>query len=84
MSDDTAAKPTSASAKGPTDIRDDAVRLEAKKATVWIGITGLVILAVYLAQPLLVIFGGIVFGTLIDGGQRLLGLPRDVAHMLEI
>jgi putative permease len=84
MSDDTAAKPTSASAKGPTDIRDDAVRLEAKKAAVWIGMTGLVILAVYLAQPLLVIFGGIVFGTLIDGGQRLLGRVLPIGRIWRV
>jgi hypothetical protein len=80
----TACPPTSASAKGPTDIRDDAVRLEAKKATVWIGITGLVILAVYLAQPLLVIFGGIVFGTLIEGGQRLLGRVLPIGRIWRV
>jgi predicted PurR-regulated permease PerM len=31
------------------------------------------VLAVFLAQPLLVIFGGVVFASLIEGGQRLLG-----------
>ena len=67
------APPPRSKSTGPTDIRDDAVRLEVKKAAVWIGLTALVVLAVYLAQPLLVIFGGIVFGTLVDGGQRLLG-----------
>lgn len=65
---------------GPTDIRDDVVRTEAKKAAVWIGIAALVVLAVFLAQPLLVIFGGVVFAAMIDGGQRLVGrvlpIPR--------
>ncbi|ODU81493.1 AI-2E family transporter [Novosphingobium sp. SCN 63-17] len=57
---------------GPTDIRDDLVRSEAKKAFVWLGVAALIALAVYLAQPLLVIFGGVVFAAMIDGGQRLL------------
>ena len=65
---------------GPTDIRDDAVRDEAKKAAVWLGMAALLALAVFLAQPLMVIFGGVVFASMIDGGQRLLGrvvpLPR--------
>lgn len=68
-------------ATGPSDIRDGLVRSEAKRALVWIGVAALVVLAVYLAQPLLVIFGGIVFAAMIDGGQRLLArampwLPR--------
>jgi hypothetical protein len=37
------------------------------------GIAALIVLAVFLAQPLLVIFGGVVFASLIEGGQRLLG-----------
>ncbi|MCW1987837.1 UNVERIFIED_ORG: putative PurR-regulated permease PerM [Sphingomonas sp. R1F5B] len=64
---------TKANAPGPTDITDHTVRQEAKKAFVWIGIAALVVLAVFLAQPLLVIFGGVVFASLIEGGQRLLG-----------
>jgi len=58
---------------GPTDISDPLLRREAGKAFVWIGIAALVVLAVFLAQPLLVIFGGMVFGAMIDGGARLLG-----------
>jgi len=66
---------------GPSDIRDGLIRTEAKRATVWIGVAALFALAVYLAQPLLVVFGGIVFAAMIDGGQRLLArvvplLPR--------
>lgn len=66
---------------GPTDIKDDLVRTEAKKATVWLGIASLFALAVLLAQPIMVIIGGIVFGAMIDGGQRLIAraapwLPR--------
>ena len=58
---------------GPTDIADPLLRTEARKAMVWIGIAALLTLTVYLAQPLLVIFGGLVFAATIDGGARLLG-----------
>lgn len=65
---------------GPTDIGDGLIQREAKKAAVWLGMAGLAALVVLLAQPLLVIFGGIVFAAMIDGGQRLLArvlpLPR--------
>lgn len=67
---------------GPTDISDPLLRHEAKRAAVWIGMTVLVALTAFLAQPLLVIFGGMVFAAMIDGGARLLGrvapLPRGV------
>lgn len=40
---------------GPTDISDDLVRREAKKAAVWLGVAALFALAVLLAQPIMVI-----------------------------
>jgi putative permease len=56
------------------------VRQEAKKALIWLGIAGLIALVVVLAGPLMVVFGGMVFGALLDGGARLLGrvlpIPR--------
>lgn len=58
---------------GPTDISDPLLRIEAKRAAVWIGMAALLALAIYLAEPLLVIFGGMVFAAMIDGGSRLLG-----------
>ena len=58
---------------GPADIADPLLRQEAKRAFVWLGMAALLGLAVVLAQPLLVIFGGMVFGAMIDGGARLLG-----------
>jgi predicted PurR-regulated permease PerM len=66
-------KRTSLKRAGPSDISDPVLRQEARKAFVWIGLTALVVLAVFLAQPLLVIFGGMVFGAMVDGGTRLLG-----------
>lgn len=57
----------------PADISDPLMRQEAKRAAVWIGMAVLTGLAIYLAEPLLVIFGGMVFAAMIDGGARLLG-----------
>lgn len=58
---------------GPSDIADPLVRSEARKAFVWIGMAALFALAILMAQPILVIFGGMVFGAMVDGGTRLLG-----------
>ena len=58
---------------GPAELRDPLVRQELKRASVWFGL-GLAILAViFLAQPLLLIFAGIVLAAMLDGGTRLLG-----------
>lgn len=57
---------------GPTDYADDALKAEAKRAAVWIGMAALVVAVVFMAQPLLVIFAGLVFAAMIDGGARLL------------
>lgn len=58
---------------GPSDISDPLVRSEARKAFIWIGIAALFALVILMAQPILVIFGGMVFGAMVDGGARLLG-----------
>jgi putative permease len=73
MSEDPGSQSHGPDAAGPTDIHDPQLRQEAKRAFIWIGIAALVVLAVFLAQPLLVIFGGMIFGAMIDGGSRLLG-----------
>ena len=58
---------------GPAELKDPIVLQELKRASVWFGL-GLAILAViYLAQPLLLIFAGIVLAAMLDGGTRLLG-----------
>jgi predicted PurR-regulated permease PerM len=58
---------------GPAELRDPATRQELKRAAVWFGL-GLAILGViFLAQPLLLIFAGIVLASILDGGARLLG-----------
>ena len=59
--------------RGPNELRDPIVREELKRAGVWFGL-GLAILGIiFLAQPLLLIFAGIVLASMLDGGTRLLG-----------
>ena len=57
----------------PSRIDDPLMRTEIKRAAIWAGVIGLCILAVYIARPLLVIFGALVFASMIEGGTRLLG-----------
>lgn len=56
----------------PTAIADPALRFEAKRALVWALVIGGVALCVIQAHSLLIIFAGIVFASMIDGGARLL------------
>ena len=58
--------------QSPTHIQSPELRHEASRALVWALVIGLVVLSVYLAQSLLVIFGAMVFAAMIDGGARLL------------
>lgn len=57
----------------PTHITSPELRWEAKRALVWVLVVGLAILAVYISEALLVIFGAMVFAAMLDGGARLLG-----------
>jgi predicted PurR-regulated permease PerM len=57
----------------PTRIASPELRREAARAAVWVAVVGLAVLAVYVSQALLVIFGAMVFAALLDGGARLLG-----------
>ena len=57
----------------PNEFRDPMIRSEMKRAGVWISMAVLVALVVVLIQPLLLIFGGLVFASMLDGGVRLLG-----------
>ncbi len=56
----------------PTRIASPAMRLEAQRALIWVTIVGLFVLAIYISQSLLVIFGAMVFAAMVDGGARLL------------
>ena len=69
---------------GPADHAGIATRQEAKRALVWVAVVGLAALTVVLADPLMVVFGGIVFGTLIDGGARLIGKVAPLPRILRV
>lgn len=58
---------------GPTEIHDARLIAEAKRAAVWLGMALLLVGIVVLAQPIMLIVGGIVFSVILDGGARLLG-----------
>jgi predicted PurR-regulated permease PerM len=58
---------------GPADLSSQSVRNEARKAAVWLGMAAAIVLMVWLAQPILLIIGGMVFAIILDGGTRLLG-----------
>ena len=64
----------------PTEVHDETVRREAKKAATWIGMVALLALVVILIQPILLIVAGALIAVMLDGGTRLLGkavpLPR--------
>ena len=59
--------------RGPNELRDPLVRDELKKAGVWLGLAVALLALYYLAQPLLLIFAGVVLAAMLDGGTRLLG-----------
>jgi len=66
--------------RSPAHIRNPELRFEAMRALVWAAVAGLFVLAVYISQSLLVIFGAMVFATMIDGGTRLLGRYLAIAR----
>jgi len=69
---------------GPVEIHDPRLQREAQKAAIWIGMALLAGLVVYFSQPLMVIFGGIVFAAMLDGGARLLGRVLPIGRGLRI
>jgi len=64
----------------PTVISSPVLRLEAKRAMVWVAVVGLAILAIYISQALLVLFGALVFAAMLDGGARLLGRVLNIGR----
>lgn len=64
----------------PNEMRDPLVRAELKRASVWFGLAVGLALIVLMIQPLMLIFAGLVFAAMLDGGARLLGrilpIPR--------
>lgn len=73
-------EPAPVTAAAPNEMRDPLVRAELKRASVWFGLAIGLALIVMLIQPLMLIFAGLVFAAMLDGGARLLGrilpIPR--------
>jgi len=73
---------------GPNELRDPVVRAELKRASVWFGLAIAFAMIVLLIQPLLIIFGALVFASMLDGGVRLLGrvlpIPRGLRLLLVV
>jgi len=73
-------EPVSLEQAGPIEFRDPVVRHELKKAMVWAGVVLLVLGVIVLAEPLMLIFAGIVLAAMLDGGTRLLGRVLPIAR----
>src|ERR1043165_1230037 len=73
---------------GPAEFRDPFVRREMAKAAVWLGMALAIVGVIVLAQPLLLIIGGMIFAVFLDGGTRLpariLPIPRPWRLLLTI
>lgn len=73
---------------GPNEMRDPVMRAELRRASVWFGLGIAIALVVLLIQPLLIIFAGLVFASMLDGGARLLGrvapIPRGLRIMIVV
>lgn len=73
---------------GPNEMRDPLVRAELKRASVWFGLAIGIALIVLLIHPLLIIFAGLVFASMLDGGVRLLGkvlpIPRGLRLLMVV
>lgn len=65
---------------GPAEFRDPVVRRELQRAAVWFGVALLIAGVIFLAQPLLLIIGGMVLAVVLDGGTRLLGRVLPIAR----
>jgi len=65
---------------GPADLSSRTVRDEARKAAVWMGMALAILGVIVLAQPILLIIGGLIFAVILDGGTRLLGRVLPIAR----
>jgi predicted PurR-regulated permease PerM len=65
---------------GPSDSRSETTSYELHRAAVWLGLAVSIALLWMLVQPLLLIVGGLVFASMLDGGTRLLGRILPIAR----
>ena len=73
MSEEPQRTPPEQEAPGPADFADPLTQREFLRAAVWTAVVLVPVLLWFLSQPLLLIFGGVVFASMLDGGTRLLG-----------
>ncbi|MBA2920786.1 AI-2E family transporter [Sphingomonas sp. MAH-20] len=78
------AEPATVRAAAPNEMRDPLVRAELKRASVWFGLAIGLALLVLLIQPLTLIFAGLVFAAMLDGGARLLGRVLSIPRGLRV
>ena len=71
-------------APGPADFSDPLTGRGLHRAIVWTSVVLAVVLAWFLSQPLLLIIGGIVFASMLDGGVRLLGRVLPIRRGLRL
>lgn len=64
----------------PARVTDIRLQYEVRRAFIWASVVGAVLLLIYIAQSLLVIFGAMVFASIVDGGARLLGRILPIAR----
>jgi len=69
---------------GPTEFSDPFVRRELARASVWLGLALAIIGIIVLAQPLMLIIGGMIFAVFLDGGARLLGRVLPIRRGLRL
>ena len=69
---------------GPSDFRSPITERELHKALVWASVAVAFVMLWLLWQPLLLIFGGIVFAAMLDGGTRLLGRVMPVGRGIRL
>jgi predicted PurR-regulated permease PerM len=69
---------------GPAEFRDPLVIRELKRAAVWFGLAFLIAGVIVLAQPLLLIVGGMIFAVFLDGGARLIGRVLPVGRGIRL
>ena len=70
---DDATTDSKVAARSPMEMDDPRLRLELTRAIIWVSVVLAVVLLYVLAQPLLLIVGGLVLASMLDGGARLLG-----------
>ena len=79
-----AAKAAGPEQPGPTEFHDPRLIHEVKKAAIWLGMALAIVGVIVLAQPIMLIIGGLVFAVILDGGTRLLGRVLPIARGLRL